>query len=207
MKTLQTVFIIFVFFIVAALPSRAEEDEVTKIQKAYEGIKDLTGSFVQKSFIKDLKRTDVYNGRFFIKPPKMRWEYSGDKPQAIYVKGNEIIIYQKKENQVIKSKFDRATYGQAPITLLAGLGNIRQEFDVVSSTPGSVVIKPKKPMGNVEHIEIVPSGAEFPIKTLIIADNLSNKIEIQLKNVKINTGIKNSVFSFTPPKDAAVLDR
>ncbi|HMK61935.1 MAG TPA: outer membrane lipoprotein carrier protein LolA [Dissulfurispiraceae bacterium] len=207
MKIFRIIFLALAFFIAAVLPSQAEQDEVAKIQKAYETIKDLTGSFVQKSFVKDLKRTDVYNGRFFIKPPKMRWEYSGDKPQVIYVTGSEIIVFQKKENQVIRSKFDRATYGQAPITLLAGLGHIREEFDIISSKPDLIVLKPRKPMGNVEHLEIVPSGAAFPIKTLIIVDNLSNKIEIQLNNVKINTGIKNSVFSFSPPKNAAVLDR
>ena len=184
-----------------------EDDQVAKIQKAYESIKDIQGNFVQKSFIKDLQRTDIYNGRFFIQPPKMKWEYTGERPQVIYVNGNEIIIYQKKENQVIRSKFDRATYGQAPISLLAGFGNIRQDFDIISNTPDRVVIKPKKPMGNIKHIEIAPSDGGFPIKSLTIIDSLSNKIEIKLKDVKTNTGLKSAVFNFTPPKDATVLEQ
>jgi outer membrane lipoprotein carrier protein len=184
----------------------AQEDHVTKIQKAYEDIKDIRGNFVQKSSIKDLKRTDTYNGRFFIKPPKMKWEYTGMKPQVIYINGDEIIIYQQKENQVIKSKFDRATYGQAPIALLAGLGDIRQEFVVISDSPGRLVIKPRKPMGNIDHLELTPSDNAFPIKALIIVDSLSNRIEITLNDVKTNTGLKNSLFNFTPPKDATVLE-
>ncbi len=183
------------------------EDQVAKIQKAYEGIKDIKGDFVQKSFIKDLKRTDIYNGHFFIKPPRMKWEYTGEKHQVIYVNGNEIIIYQKKENQVIRSKFDRATYGQAPITLLEGFGNITREFDIVSNTTDRVVLKPKKPMGNIEHIEITPSDGSFPIKSLTIIDNLANRIEITLKDVKTNTGLSNSLFNFILPKGAAVLEQ
>jgi outer membrane lipoprotein-sorting protein len=62
-------------------------------------------------------------------------------------------------------------------------------------------------MGNVERIEITPSGTAFPIKSLAIIDNLSNRVEITLKDVKINTGLKTSVFNFTPPKDAAVLEQ
>ena len=147
MKKISAIFLLVSFLLAPVLFAHAEDDQVTKIQKAYEGIKDIKGNFVQKSFIKDLKRTDIYNGRFFIKPPKMKWEYTGDRPQVIYVSGNEIIIYQKKENQVIRSKFDRATYGQAPISLLAGFGNIRQEFDIISDTPDRVVIKPKKTYG------------------------------------------------------------
>ncbi|HEX8947672.1 MAG TPA: outer membrane lipoprotein carrier protein LolA, partial [Dissulfurispiraceae bacterium] len=61
-------------FVTAVFASQAE-DEVARIQKAYEHIKDIRGSFVQKSHIKDLKRTDTYQGQFFIKPPKMKWEY------------------------------------------------------------------------------------------------------------------------------------
>jgi len=209
----RTAKIVFLHSLVAALLTMmsftlclAQEDHITKIQKAYEDIKDLRGNFVQKSSIKDLKRTDTYNGKFFIKPPKMKWEYTGIKPQVIYINGDELVIYQQKENQVIKSKFDRATYGQAPIALLAGLGDIRQEFVVISDSADRLMIRPRKPMGNIDHIELTPSDNAFPIKALIIVDSLSNRIEITLQDVKTNTGLKNSLFKFTPPKDATVLE-
>ncbi len=194
-------------FVTGAVFASQAEDHVAKIQKAYEGIKDIKGSFVQKSSVRELKRTDTYKGNFFIKPPKMKWEYTGEKPQTIYIRADEILIYQKKENQVIKSKFDRATYGQAPIALLAGFGDIRQEFDVVSQTQDRLVLKPKRPMGNIDRIDVTPSNGEFPIKALTIFDRLSNKIEITLGDVKINTGLKESTFNFTVPKNAAVLEQ
>ncbi len=193
------------FTVMFFTPCLAQEDQVTKIQKAYEDIKDISGNFVQKSSIKDLKRTDTYIGRFFIKPPKMKWEYTGEKPQVIYIKGDEILIYQKKENQIIKSKFDRATYGQAPIALLAGFGDIRRDFVVISDSPDRLMIKPRKSMGNIDYIEVTPSDNAFPIKALIIVDSLLNRIEITLKDVKTNTGLNNSLFNFTPPKDATML--
>ncbi len=196
-----------VIMIFVAVPVAKADDQVTKIQKAYEGIKDITGNFVQKSMVKDLKRTDTYTGKFFIKPPKMKWEYSGEKAQTIYIRAGEIIIHQKKENQVIRSKFDRATYGQAPIALLAGFGDIRQEFDVVSDKADRLLLKPKRPMGNIERIEVTPSGSAFPIRALTIIDKLSNRIDITLKDVKINSGLRDSIFSFTPPKGAAVLEQ
>jgi len=78
MKKISAIFFLLSFLLTPVLSVHAEEDQVAKIQKAYEGIKDIKGNFVQKSFIKDLKRTDTYNGRFFIKQPKMKWEYTGD---------------------------------------------------------------------------------------------------------------------------------
>jgi len=200
-------FSIFILFFLSSVSfASSAEDQLTKIQKAYENIKDIKGSFVQKSYIKDLKRTDTYNGRFLIKPPRMKWEYTGDKAQVIYINNDEIIIYQKKENQVIKARFDRGTYGQAPIALLAGFGNIRKEFDILPEYTDRLVIKPKNSMGNISRIEITPSDGPFPIKSLVIVDSLSNRIEFLLNDVKTNTGLRSSLFNFTPPKNATLLE-
>src|SRR5208337_1724460 len=181
-------------------------DEVARIQKAYENIKDIKGSFVQKSYIKDLKRTDTYSGQFFIKPPKMKWEFKGDKPQAVYITGEDILIYQKKEQQVFKTRFDRATYGQSPIALLGGFGDINKEFDVSMKKDG-LILKPKTPMGHIVQIELTLSDGVFPIEALSILDTASNKIDITLKDVRINTGLGERIFAFTPPEDASVIQR
>lgn len=182
------------------------EDQVTKIQKAYEGIRDIRGHFVQKSHVKELKRTDTYKGSFFIKPPSMKWDYTGEKAQTIYVNKGRITIYQKKERQVFRSRFDNATYGQAPIALLAGFGDIRKEFDVVSNTANTLVLKPKNPMGNIVRLEIKTTESGFPIKSIGIIDSLSNRVNIILADVKTNTGLKESFFHFTPPKGVAIME-
>lgn len=182
------------------------DDEVARIQKVYEVIKDIKGDFVQKSYIKDLKRTDTFTGQFFIKPPRMKWEFRGDKPQVVYITGNDIIIYQKKEKQVFKTKFDRDTYGQVPIALLGGFGDINKEFDV-SIKKGRLLLKPIKPMGAIAQIELTPSSGAFPIEALTVFDTASNRIDITLKDVRVNTGLDERVFAFTPPKDVTVLQQ
>ncbi len=206
---LFTVFLLLtVYCILSYRPVFASqaEDEVARIQKAYEHIRDIRGNFVQKSYIKDLKRTDTYQGRFFIKPPKMKWEYKGARPQVVYVTGEDIIIYQKKEKQVFTSKFDRATYGQAPLALLSGFGNINKEFDV-SVRNGRLFLKPKKPMGNISSVEISAAKEGFPIEALIIIDTLSNRIDITLRDVRTNTGVSDKTFEFHPPEGVTILQQ
>lgn len=210
--------VLFVFFIFILLPiayglspialtfAGVAGDDVARIQKAYENIKDIKGNFVQKSYIKDLKRTDTYNGQFFIKPPKMKWEFKGEKPQTVYITGEDILIYQKKEKQVFKAKFDRSTYGQSPIALLGGFGDINKEFDV-SMNKGRLILKPRTPMGIIVQIELTLSEGVFPIEALSILDTASNKIDIALRDVRINTGLGDKIFAFTPPEDAAVIQR
>jgi chaperone LolA len=183
------------------------DENVAKIQKAYEGVKDLRGSFFQKSVIKDLNKTETYKGDFFIKPPlKMKWVYKGKTAQDLIVNNDTVLIIKKAENQAYKSKFDKATYGQTPVALLSGFGNIKEEFNV-SGKGDTLILKPKKPMGNVTSIKITLSGADFPIRSFVIIDSYANEIDIELKDVKLNTGVKDSLFDLTLPKDVHVFEQ
>ena len=193
-------------FSCSALSASSLDEELRRIQKAYENIKDISGNFVQKSSIKDLKRTDTYTGQFLIKiPKKLRWEYKGDRPQEVYLNNNEILIYQKKEKQAFRSKFDWNTYGQAPIALLSGFGKIQEEFSI-SQKNGNLLLKPKQPMGGIISIEIALSENEFPIASFTIIDSHSNKIEMTLTSIKINTNLKEALFEPSLPKGIKIYE-
>jgi chaperone LolA len=186
--------------------SQNAEDEVKKIQEAYSKIEDIKGSFTQKSSIKDLKRTDTYKGFLYIKrPSKIKWEYTGDKAQEITINNNKITIYNKKDKQAIRSNFDKQTYGQAPIALLSGFGNIKEEFQTTSKN-NKLILIPKNTMGNIASIEIGTSPENFPIKSFTIIDTRSNKIEITLEDVEINTGIKESLFETNLPEGTKIYE-
>ncbi len=193
------------FLLISASSAYSADDEVTRIQKAYENIKDISGNFIQKSYIKDLKRTDTFKGRFFIKRPmKMKWEYKGDNAQEVFISNDRIFVYQIREKQAFSSKFDRETYGQAPIALLSGFGKIKEEFSVTDKA-GKLILKPRKPMGGILSIEITPSEGEFPIGSFTIYDSYSNKIEMLLKDVKINIGLEDKLFEPLIPEGVNIL--
>ncbi len=195
-----------VIFTVSAISAEFIDEEIQRIQKAYEGISDIKGSFIQKSFIKDIKRTDTYKGQFFIKRPmKMKWEYKGENAQEVFVSNDQITIYQKKEKQAFRGTFDRNTYGQAPIALLNGFGRIQEEF-FISKKNERLILTPKRSMGGIVSIEIESSYGEFPISSFIINDSRTNRIEILLKDVKVNSGLKESLFKPSLPKDVKIYD-
>jgi outer membrane lipoprotein-sorting protein len=183
------------------------EEQIARIQKVYESIKDLKGIFVQKSLIRDLGKTEIYRGRFFIKPPlKMKWEYKGKTAQDLTINNDTVLIYKKGEKQAYKSKFDRQTYGQTPVALLGGFGNIRDGFSV-SVSDDSLILTPKKPMGNITSIRVRTSTEGFPIRYFAISDSYSNLVEIVISEVRINTGIKDSVFDLSLPKEVNVFEQ
>jgi outer membrane lipoprotein carrier protein len=204
-KALLSVF--FLSFLAANVLASGVDENISRIQKAYEGIRDLKGSFVQKSEIKDLDRTDTYKGEFYIKrPAKMKWMYTGKTAQDLIINGDTVLIYKRGDKQAYKSRFDRATYGQTPVALLGGFGNIKEEFEV-SGSGDTLILKPKKPMGNVATIKVSLSEGGFPIRSFVIRDSRSNVIDIELTGVKINTGLKDSLFDLALPKGVNVFEQ
>ncbi len=202
---------LFTFFfslcLVMATFAADVEEQVARIQKAYENLKDIKGTFTQKSVLRDLKKTDTYKGDFFIKPPlKMKWVYKGDVSQDLTINGDTVLIYKKNDRQAYKSKFDRATYGQTPVALLGGFGDIDKEF-TVSGSGNTIVLKPKKPMGNVTAITITVSETGFPIRSFTIHDSYSNVIEVTLDNIKLNTGLNDSLFDLSLPEGVNVFEQ
>lgn len=202
--------ILFMFIagmtIASASNASETDDSIEKIQKAYEKIRDMKGSFTQKNIIRDLNKTDNYKGEFFIKQPlKMKWLYTGKAAQDIYINNDTVMIYKKGDKQAYKGKFDKKTYGQTPIALLGGFGNIRQEFNI-SGRGNSLLLKPKSPLGNITSISINLSEDGFPIKSFTIQDGRSNVIEIVLRDVRTNTGLKDSLFEFQMPKGVNVFE-
>jgi outer membrane lipoprotein carrier protein len=195
----------FLLFIVSHAMASIDED-IKRIQDVYETIKDMKGHFTQKSHIKDLKRTDTYKGKFFIKQPmKMKWNYKGTVNQEVLINDDEIIIYQKDEKQAFRGTFDTDTYGRAPIALLSGLGKIQEEF-TISGKNGILVLKPKKKVSGIKSIELELCRDEFPIRSFTIYDSHENKIVITLKDVEINTGLKDSMFKPSFPEDTTFFE-
>lgn len=207
-KIIIYLFLLFIAgFSLPPLSSSSElEGNIEKIQMAYEKIKDMKGSFTQKNTIKGLNKTDTYKGEFFIKPPlKMKWIYTGKSAQDIFINNGTVLIYNKDGKQAYKGKFDKTFYGQTPIALLGGFGNIRQEF-IITGGANTLLLKPKGFLSNINSISITLSEDDFPIKSFVIRDDSSNMIEIMLKDVKTNTGMKDSFFEFSLPKGVNVYE-
>ncbi len=136
-------------------------------------------------------------------PLKLKWVYKGKVSQEVFIDNDVILIYQKKEKQAFRGKFDRDTYGQAPIALLSGFGNIQEEF-IVSKKNNHLLLKPKNSIGGILSIEVKPSVSGFPIGSFLITDIHSNMIEIVLKDVQVNTGLEDTLFKPSLPGDVQI---
>jgi len=200
--------LIIISLAVSTGASGAGVDElVGRIQKEFSRIKDISGTFSQSSYIKDIEQTQKYSGRFFIKKPsRMMWEYSSPRDEKVIINNTDTWIYKKSLNQVMKMKFTKKAYSQVPIALLDSLENIRTDFDISMTKENALQLRPKRKVGMIKTLvlETVPEG--FPVKMFTIFDTYGNIIMIELDNIKINSGLDDSLFVFKIPPGAEVFD-
>lgn len=183
------------------------DDVVERIQEKYSEIQDIQGRFSQTSYIKDLDRVEMYEAEFFIKKPvSMKWAYSKPRDEEVIIRDADTWIYKKSEKQVLKTTFSKDAYSQIPIALLSGLGDLKTDFDITMIKEDTLELKPKRQMGFIKKILLEVSSRDFPVKTFSIFDIHGNKTVIAVKNVKINSGLKDSFFIFKAPPGVEVFD-
>ncbi len=206
-KHLMRGFILAALFSLGIGPATASASGlVARIQAAYGRIRDISGNFTQESFLKDLGKKQEYHGHFIIKlPSRMRYIYQGSSQDQVIIKGGRIMIYQKNEKQELVGFFNAQTYGTAPVALLGGMGKIEKDFKV-DEKKGELILTPRSTENKVTYIVVRPSGGRFPIKSFTIHDKYSNTVKITLKDVSVNTGVKDQAFDFTSPPGVSVFN-
>ncbi len=185
-----------------ALPPLAKQ-----LQDKYAEIKDIKGTFIQKSYIKDLEDTQEYSGSFSIKKPsQMMWEYGAPRDEKVIINDQTTWIYKQSQNQVIKTKFTKEAYSQVPVALLGSFEKIDTDFDITQTAENSLQLIPKRKIGFMKTLVIETDSGEMPVKMFTIFDTYGNIIMIELKDVQTNPGLDESIFTFTVPPGAEVYD-
>ena len=193
--------------IVSTSHASTVDEVVGRIQKIYGEIKEVQGKFSQTSYIKDLDKIERYEGEFFMKKPSsMRWNFSKPRDEEIIIKENDIWIYKKSEKQALKSAFSKDAYNHVPIALLNNFGDLKNNFDIKLIKDDTLELTPKRRMGFINKLLLEINSTDFPVKTFSVFDLYGNKINIMIKNVKINSGIEDSIFIFKLQPGVEVFD-
>ncbi len=193
--------------IVSTSHASTVDEVVGRIQKIYGEIKDVQGKFFQTSHIKDLDKIERYEGEFFIKKPSsMRWNFSKPRDEEVIIKENDIWIYKKSEKQALKSAFSKDAYNHVPIALLNNFGDLKNDFDIKLIKDDTLELTPKRRMGFINKLLLEINSTDFPVKTFSVFDVYGNKINITIKNVKINSGLEDSIFTFKLQPGVEIFD-
>jgi outer membrane lipoprotein carrier protein len=208
--------LLLLLLLCAPLVAHAQSlDEVVNgVEATYGKITDLRAEFSQVARNKSLGQDIKADGIVLLKKGgKMRWDYKSPAPQQIVSDGTSLWVYTPELNQVNKGNAPKALAGPAG-SFLSGLGKIREEFTVRFLNPASprdgagrpvLDLTPKQPTPLLTRLVIAVDPKDSVVRQAVLYDQFQNTVTMTFSKVTVNQGISDTLFAFTPPKDAVVV--
>lgn len=198
-----------------AIASAVTLDEAVRgLEGAYARINDLKAEFKQTAFNKSLNQKIPAKGTMYVKKGgKLRWEYVDPTPQEIVSDGRTLWVYTPSLNQVNTGPAPEALAGPAG-SFLAGLGKVREQFDVRFLNPaqpvdgdGLVVLDlvPKQATPTLVRLILAVDPRTWEVRKAVVYDQLENTVTMQFSRLVVNGGLPDTLFSFVPPKGVATV--
>lgn len=206
----RVMWMIFVF--VPFVTRGGEVDRIAeKVQKMYESVRDMRAKFVQTVYYRNIDRKEMDTGTvLFKKPDKMKWSYTTPNTQIIVCDGKKIWFYVPADAQVMVGNVSEVFSSNVPTNFLSGMGKLKDEFKVKleKKEGGEALLRliPIKPLEGIKDVFIKVDVKTGLVLESIIVDNLNNETRIELKDIKINTGIPDSEFVFKIPPGIEVIE-
>src|SRR5712664_2737674 len=199
----------------AAQPATVSlDDAVRGIEAAYGRMTDLKAEISQTSFNKSLNQTIPAAGVVYLKKGgKLRWEYTQPTPQEIVSDGKTLWVYTPTLNQVNVAPAPEALAGPAG-SFLIGLGKLREHFGVRFLNPvqprdgdGNVVLDlaPKQPLPTLARLILSIDPRSWEVRKAVVYDQFENTVTMRFTKMTLNSGLADSLFTFTAPKGVATV--
>jgi len=189
------------------------EEVADKVQTTYRSFSDLQAKFVQRATNRLSGLTQEASGRLFLKwPGKMRWEYETPEPRLFLIDGKTLWSYSALERQAVAQQISGAL-STGPIGILFGLSSLRRDFRVRTilhagakdSQEYLLDLVPKGQDLSFTRVILAVDRETFLIQRLTVFDPYGNTTVIDLADLKVNGGLKEGLFQFSPPPGTDVV--
>lgn len=182
-----------------------------RLQARYDTTKNFRADFRQATTIAALGQGDEAFGTVvFMKPGRMRWEFQSPQKQSIIADGSTLWIYQPDDRQVLKAQFNAAFVSTTPVSFLAGVGRIKDDFDVAVDPRGCnaqrlyLKLVPKKGE-DLGSLTLAVTRQSYDIVEAAITDPVGNVTTLSFSNVQRNADIADDEFRFVVPDGVDVV--
>lgn len=193
----------------------AQDAVIEKIENKYKKVNTYYASFRQEQPVTSLDKVQTNVGEIWIKKPgKIRWNYNIPKNAQIISDGNFLWYYYVEEKYALKRDLKEVGSDTNLLSLLSDLSNLQKLYKINIKRTAIEAVK-------YYLVELIPLDSEddsvnkqilavnmdnLLIERIYIYDAFGNKSTIKFSDIKVNNGIKDKVFEFTPPKDVEIQD-
>jgi outer membrane lipoprotein carrier protein len=208
-RVLFIVIAVLQFLVCEVLYPQDVEEIVAKLQKKYESVRDLSASFTQNVRFGVTQSTQSFEGRLWLKKNN-KYRIEMDQ-QTIVTDGNSVWTYSSITGQVFIDNFRDDPKAMTPERFLA---TAPKDFQA------SMLSKERLDGKEVVVVKFIPRERKSTIQSMKIwvttSDWLMVKVEVldagetvttySVKELRLNSGISDTLFQFVPPPEAEVID-
>ena len=183
------------------------EEVADRVQATYKSFSDLQARFVQRATNRLSGMSQEASGRLFLKwPGKMRWEYENPEPRLFLIDGKTLWSHSPMERQAVAQDVSGAL-STGPIGILFGVGSLRRDFRVrrilhAGTRAGQEHLLDLAPKGedlSFKRVILSIDRESFLIRRLTVFDLYGNTTVVELSELKVNGGLEDGLFRFSPP--------
>lgn len=200
---------------VGAQHSVRAKDVAGQVQAFYDQTHSFRGTFLQTFYMKAYGRYKRSVGKVtFSKPGKMRFDYAESNGRVVVANGDKVIAYDPPEEKGAKGQYleTNMTDGALPnaFGFLTGTARIEDTYHVKLLNArawrfkGHILqLTPKKSHPQIKRVILYVDAAKKRsgvVHRVRIDDHEGNRNKFELRRMKFNRSVKDSVFAFTPPK-------
>ncbi len=185
------------------------KDVTDHIQQRYDMIDDATAEFEQHVKFGYSNIEQTFSGTMTMKKPN-RYRIESEH-QTIVTDGSTVWAYSAANHQVI---IDKVKENQNSVTPEQFMLNLPANYYTSligtekSKTGDLVILKliPKDDRSFVKSVRIWAEERNWTVRKIVIVDVNDTETTYSIKDIQLNTNIKDKVFIFVPPAGAEVVD-
>lgn len=190
-----------------AFTSTAQAGGVEDLKSFLSQTHSLKGQFTQTVLNRNGNQIQSASGQMqFSRPGKFHWAYEKPYVQLIVGDGVKVWMYDPDLNQVTVKKLGQAL-GSTPAALLAGSGEIEQNFQLTSAGRSNgidwVEAQPRSKDGGFDSFRIGFKTGQ--LEAMELRDHFGQTTVIRFSSLERNPKLPASLFSFMPPKGADIV--
>jgi outer membrane lipoprotein carrier protein len=195
---------------IALLQGATAADElIRRVETRYNGARTLSLEFVESYNMQGHPRPPEEGKLTLRKERKMRWDYLRPAGKLFISDGKTVYLYSAAENRVEKMPLKETDDMRAPLAFLLGRLDMKKEFRDFSTRPGDggdwLFARSKNDRTPYDNIEML-IAEDGSVKDLKVAGRDQSALEFSFKDERLNPLVDDSLFHFTIPSGAEVVD-
>jgi outer membrane lipoprotein carrier protein len=199
----------------AAHAASAVDEVVERVRATCLRTQDLSAQFHQTTANRALGQVQEASGLFLAKRPgMMRWAYEKPEARLFVTDGKTLWVYSPTEKQVVVQDIASALTSRLPLSFLTGNCNLATDFTVAlvenAGTRGQPTtrvldLKPKQSEAGISRMLLEVTTKGYTVEKTTLFDAYGNTTAITLTHLRLNTGLDDQQFRFTPPPGTTVV--